>query len=266
VLDGEGTVKPDSRRSASPGPEGGRRPVKGARGPRAGASPSERAQGFARYLPFTRSRLRFLLVATGCLVGQTSSLSLLAGSFPLLLGMGLHLWTRGHLHLGAGLIRTGPYRWVRHPFYLAGVLVDLGLCIVIARPVVAVVYAGLWIRAYLFQIRHEEADLRALHGKEHDEYVRRVPLLIPLRKPWPRSEGGPGFSWRNPQIARGREIPRLLRMASYPLLLTIATTWRTHGTPFPEPRSLAFWLASGGFVVLSLGSVIVQRFLLRRVT
>jgi hypothetical protein len=55
-------------------------------------------------------------------------------------------------------------------------------------------------------------------------------------------------------------------MASYPLLLTIATTWRTHGTPFPEPRSLAFWLASGGFVVLSLGSVIVQRFLLRRVT
>ena len=80
------------------------------------------------------------------------------------------------------LIRHGPYRYVRHPMYLAVLLFGTG---------VAIGFADAWrwgVLALLavvlhFKARFEERALLALHP-DYADYMRRTPALIPLLR-WP---------------------------------------------------------------------------------
>ncbi len=81
-------------------------------------------------------------------------------------------------------VGRGPYRLVRHPLYLA-VLVLIWSCpdMTVDRLLFAVLWSG-WI---VLGARLEEADLRAEHGDTYRAYCRQVPMLIPW--PGPRGEG-----------------------------------------------------------------------------
>jgi protein-S-isoprenylcysteine O-methyltransferase Ste14 len=77
------------------------------------------------------------------------------------------------------LIRSGPYRWVRHPIYtglLAGVL---GTAIVLGqwRGLFALLFvlASLWRK-----LRHEERWLGEIFGAEYARYRSEVAALIPF--------------------------------------------------------------------------------------
>jgi protein-S-isoprenylcysteine O-methyltransferase Ste14 len=76
------------------------------------------------------------------------------------------------------LIRSGPYRWIRHPIYTGLVLGFVGTALARGewRGVVAVliVVAALWRK-----LRLEELWMRELFGAQYDDYRRHSWALIP---------------------------------------------------------------------------------------
>jgi protein-S-isoprenylcysteine O-methyltransferase Ste14 len=77
------------------------------------------------------------------------------------------------------LIRTGPYRVVRHPIYGAMLGMFAGTAIV-SGELHALLGVLLLAAAYARKIRLEEASLRALFGAAYTEYARATRALIPF--------------------------------------------------------------------------------------
>ncbi len=180
--------------------------------------------------PYTRSGIRFYLVAISLILGQTTLNTVLAGLPVLYLGALLHLWAKGCLHQNEEVTRTGPYRFVRHPFYLAYLLIDIGVVVMSGSLLLAAVFPFWWLAIYIPTIRKEEAYLGKLYPEELKTFRQTIPALFPIRKPLPKS--GKGFSWNNPNIATGNEIPRFLRILAYPLLFFVVYRLRTAGSAF----------------------------------
>ena len=76
------------------------------------------------------------------------------------------------------LIRTGPYRFVRHPMYTAMITMAAGTAIVSTR-VHAAIGVALVTWSYLVKISVEERWLREEFGAAHDEYRRTSWKLLP---------------------------------------------------------------------------------------
>jgi len=123
---------------------------------------------------------------------QTARAAALIVGAPLyFLGLALMLWGRftlgemynvsttmgAQLYADHRLVTAGPFRLMRHPMYLGGMLAEVGafllyrtwgtLFILINTPLLP-------IRA-----RREEEALAAEFGEQWTEYARRVPMLLP---------------------------------------------------------------------------------------
>ena len=77
------------------------------------------------------------------------------------------------------LIRTGPYKFVRHPIYTGLLMAAIGSAFVASRPA-AVVGVCLVLVAFLIKIRHEESLLTQEFGYEYRTYKSEVAALIPF--------------------------------------------------------------------------------------
>jgi len=75
----------------------------------------------------------------------------------------------------------GAYRFVRHPLYLA-ILVLFWSCPDMTAD--RLLLDGLWTAWMVVGTLWEEADLVAEFGDAYRSYRRAVPMLIPLTKPW----------------------------------------------------------------------------------
>ena len=78
------------------------------------------------------------------------------------------------------LIRTGPYRWIRHPLYLGACMEIVGIPLMLnaflALPFGAVTFIPLEVqRAY-----YEERFLRATYGDLYADYVAETWAFLPL--------------------------------------------------------------------------------------
>jgi len=157
-----------------------------------------------------------------------------------LLGLGalLHFAAKGHLARRRVLSVEGPYRLVRHPFYLGNILLENGLLLWAGAWYAVPVYMAVARFAYRATMREEEEDLAALHGGAWSAYAARVPAIVPWRLPAPPG-GGPGFSLAN--LLYERELPRLVRLLSLPLGISWWSAYRALPGPwgdrplFPEP-------------------------------
>lgn len=115
-------------------------------------------------------------------------LSPLVGTLLVVAGLALTGWARWHigrnwsgiitLKQDHTLIRTGPYRSVRHPIYSGLLLALIGTALAIGewRGVLAVAAA---LVAFLWKIRVEEAYMLRTFP-EYDAYRRHSASLIPL--------------------------------------------------------------------------------------
>jgi len=102
------------------------------------------------------------------------------------------------------LVADGPYRYVRNPLYLGGLLLALGFAI-FASPLGAVVIVGGILVLELTLIRGEERQLLRTHGLSFIEYRQAVPALWPALTPrvpagggvprWPQAFVGEAFFW-----------------------------------------------------------------------
>ncbi|MGO9112002.1 MAG: methyltransferase family protein [Thermoguttaceae bacterium] len=187
--------------------------------------------------PLNRGGLRFYLViialVAGTLMAGTTSPSWILAGLPFLLsGVWLHTWAKGCLRQNRVVARIGPYRFVRHPFYLANALIDTGLVVMAGWWPLALALPLWWLAIYIPVIRGEERYLAENFPDEYPAYRLQVPCLIPWRRPLPQPASGypgDGFLWNNPNIAGGEELPRAARILAYPLLFFVVQGLRSDG-------------------------------------
>lgn len=77
------------------------------------------------------------------------------------------------------LVREGPYRWVRNPMYVAGVVIVLGEALLWEAPWLLLYLAGFWSIAHVFVVAYEERALAGRFGEEYRRYQQAVPRWIP---------------------------------------------------------------------------------------
>ncbi len=102
-----------------------------------------------------------------------------------LLGAIWLLWVDGELsrHFSANpgvrqVMRDGPYRFVRHPRYVALLISRISFSLALASPLAWLSTLG-WLWLILRRIRFEEAHLHELFGAEYDAYAAATARLIP---------------------------------------------------------------------------------------
>ena len=79
--------------------------------------------------PWDRGGLRTYLVIIALIAGRGDYRAVLWGLLLFLPGMVLHVYAKGCLRQNQVVSRGGPYRFVRHPFYSANSLIDMGIAI-----------------------------------------------------------------------------------------------------------------------------------------
>ncbi len=112
----------------------------------------------------------------------------------------VHDWD---LH-GEGLVADGPFRYVRNPLYLGGVLFAVGFALAAGRLGFVIIVGGLSL-FYLRLIAREESLLSETQGESYRRYLRTVPRLIPSLRPkvaasglvprWGQAFFGETFMW-----------------------------------------------------------------------
>jgi len=110
------------------------------------------------------------------------------GIVPLLFGAFWIIW--GLHHIGDNitvsiktredhaLITTGPYHWVRHPLYAAGIIESVGVCLMMANWFVAI-SAGLFWTLIALRTPMEEQKLIEKFGDKYCRYMQRVGRFMP---------------------------------------------------------------------------------------
>lgn len=77
------------------------------------------------------------------------------------------------------LVTSGPYRFVRNPMYVGGVLVLVGQAILFGSTALVLYAFAWWFAAHLFIVLYEEPHLRDVFGAEYESYRSSVPRWIP---------------------------------------------------------------------------------------
>ena len=76
------------------------------------------------------------------------------------------------------LVTNGPYQWVRHPLYSAGMVESVGVCLLLANWFVAVSAAVFW-SLIAYRTPMEERKLIETFGDEYRVYMERVGRFVP---------------------------------------------------------------------------------------
>jgi protein-S-isoprenylcysteine O-methyltransferase Ste14 len=79
------------------------------------------------------------------------------------------------------LIRSGPYKYVRHPAYLAHFLGITGICLMLNAFIMLPVLVTLDLLFLAIRIRIEENELSSRFGHEYCKYRREAWAIIPFK-------------------------------------------------------------------------------------
>ena len=111
------------------------------------------------------------------------------GSALVAVGLGFAISARWHLGRNWSaivtikenheLIRTGPYRWVRHPIYTGLLTAVLGTAIAVGHWRAFLGWAII-VAAFIRKLRFEEQSMRQVFGEQYTRYEAEVAALIPF--------------------------------------------------------------------------------------
>lgn len=132
---------------------------------------------------------RWILVATGRLAMTDGALRVVAFAI-LAAGGAVGLWCVGSFSAyGKGtpapfdpprrLVIRGPYRYVRNPMYIAGILILLGEVVLFASVPLLQYTAGFWLAVHLLVIGYEEHALARTFGEDYTAYRASVRRWLP---------------------------------------------------------------------------------------
>jgi protein-S-isoprenylcysteine O-methyltransferase Ste14 len=112
-----------------------------------------------------------------------SALGLLIALWGMWLALGarvqLGFFTSGRTAGHPVLVKSGFYRYVRHPIYAGRYLVTFGWPLIYGAPITAVltlIAGGVFAHR---RMKSEEAEMRAQFGEEYDAYIRGTDALVP---------------------------------------------------------------------------------------
>jgi protein-S-isoprenylcysteine O-methyltransferase Ste14 len=77
------------------------------------------------------------------------------------------------------LIQAGPYRYVRHPYYLSNVIEAFGLVLIVDAGIPVLIALVVYFALLIHRLRFEEGALKNKFQQLFVEYQRDVPLIIP---------------------------------------------------------------------------------------
>jgi protein-S-isoprenylcysteine O-methyltransferase Ste14 len=110
------------------------------------------------------------------------------GALLFAVGGALAVWTFAHLgknltdtvvtRKGHTLVTTGPYRWVRHPFYVSFVLLVLAVSLLTASWLFALL-GSVGFVLLAIRTRTEEAKLIERFGDDYRRYMERTGQFFP---------------------------------------------------------------------------------------
>lgn len=153
---------------------------------------------------------------------------------------------RNRSHQVAEVLNTsGMYSVVRHPLYLANILIWVGWTTLLCIPWLIVVATFVFVVYYLFIMYAEEQFLRGKFGQDYERWHRRTPRLIP--NPFLYASSSNDFSWR---IVFKNEYPGWT--ASMTIALCIQTLLVNKIYPISQyyQSYLEAWLVLGGGIAL----------------
>ena len=78
------------------------------------------------------------------------------------------------------VVSDGPYRWVRHPAYTAGVLMIVGVAIALGSWIGALIALLCTTAGYAYRVNVEERALLATLGEPYRAYRARTKRFIPF--------------------------------------------------------------------------------------
>jgi protein-S-isoprenylcysteine O-methyltransferase Ste14 len=109
------------------------------------------------------------------------ALSVLGVAFALwsIVSLGRHYDLVLEIHAGHQLVRSGPFRWVRHPVYTGLAAHFIGACLATGNVVLTAGTLLVTLPAFLARARSEERLLRERFGADYDRYADEVPMLLP---------------------------------------------------------------------------------------
>jgi protein-S-isoprenylcysteine O-methyltransferase Ste14 len=81
---------------------------------------------------------------------------------------------------GQHIVEQGPYRWVRHPSYLGGLLAQIGFGLTLTNWLAMILPVCCLAAAYVYRIPLEEQALVRGLGPGYSDYMRRTWRLIPF--------------------------------------------------------------------------------------
>jgi len=136
------------------------------------------------------ARLGCGFLKIGAVRGELREMVVWLGFGLVLAGWGVRLWAQralGKFFTGEiavqrdhRVIQTGPYRWVRHPAYLGGLLAATGFGLLLSTWLGAFISSALLIWAYAARVPREEALLTAQLGDAYPVYAMRTKRFIPF--------------------------------------------------------------------------------------
>jgi protein-S-isoprenylcysteine O-methyltransferase Ste14 len=135
-------------------------------------------------------RLGWALLVAGCAAGAWATgtktpASMAAGAALLVPGVLLALASVRALGRPSAVVTRGPYRWVRHPYFLAILVLLLGTIVALQAWAALVLFVPA-ARITVERARREEHNLRLRFGETYERYARLVPFMLPLGPPLPR--------------------------------------------------------------------------------
>ena len=133
----------------------------------------------SRFYMTRQGAFLFVVILAVFTTARPTVASLFIGGLFASLGEALRIVTAGYGYSVGEVSRRGPYRFVRHPYYLGTALLVLGL-LVAGRN--AWVFAGClagMVPIFREDIRSDEKRYRRVFGPRFDLYRTQVPAFIP---------------------------------------------------------------------------------------
>jgi protein-S-isoprenylcysteine O-methyltransferase Ste14 len=90
----------------------------------------------------------------------------------------------GERFMPRDFLASGPFRFVRNPMSLAGVVLMIGIALWHRSPSALAVAAGLFLIFHLVIVRVEEPGLERRFGESYRAYKHHVPRWLPRWTPW----------------------------------------------------------------------------------
>lgn len=84
------------------------------------------------------------------------------------------------IHEDHALVRSGPYRWLRHPSYTGSLATFYGFALALGSLWSLLLVVGVVTAAFLWRIRVEERALVSAFPRDYPAYARETKRLIPF--------------------------------------------------------------------------------------